>query len=84
MVPAGGRRGRSGRLGAGTLSDRSSTVSTTARSRAPTIRPIPSRPVKNLLTVDNDFESWSALSKKFFDEEAGVITKIILDSGKGA
>jgi sulfate/thiosulfate transport system substrate-binding protein len=40
--------------------------------------------VKNLLTVDKDFESWSALSKKFFDEDAGVITKIILDSGKAS
>ena len=38
--------------------------------------------ITNLLTVE-DFESWSALSKKFFDEEAGIITKIIADSGKG-
>jgi sulfate/thiosulfate transport system substrate-binding protein len=39
---------------------------------------------KDLLTVDKDFESWSALSKKFFDEDAGIITKIILESGKAA
>lgn len=38
--------------------------------------------ITNLLTVE-DFESWSALSKKFFDEETGLITKIIADSGKG-
>jgi sulfate transport system substrate-binding protein len=38
--------------------------------------------VENLLTVADDFESWSALSSKFFDEETGIVTKIILDSGK--
>jgi sulfate/thiosulfate transport system substrate-binding protein len=37
---------------------------------------------KKLLTVENDFESWSALSKKFFDEKEGIITKIIAESGK--
>ncbi|PZF82242.1 sulfate ABC transporter substrate-binding protein [Jiangella anatolica] len=36
----------------------------------------------HLLTVENDFESWSALSDKFFDEESGIITKIIAESGK--
>jgi sulfate transport system substrate-binding protein len=40
--------------------------------------------VTNLLTVAEDFESWSALSKKFFDEEAGIVTTIILESGKAA
>jgi sulfate transport system substrate-binding protein len=35
-----------------------------------------------LLTVNNDFESWSALSKKFFDENEGLIVKIIAASGK--
>jgi sulfate/thiosulfate-binding protein len=40
--------------------------------------------VKNLLTVAKDFESWSALSEKFFDEDTGIITKIILDSGKAS
>jgi len=46
----------------------------------------PSNPypeVKHLLTVDKDFESWEALSDKFFDEENGVVTKIIAASGKG-
>ncbi len=40
--------------------------------------------VPNLLTVEKDFESWSSLSKKFFDEDAGIITKIILESGKAS
>ncbi|GHJ47012.1 sulfate ABC transporter substrate-binding protein [Catellatospora sp. TT07R-123] len=35
-----------------------------------------------LLTVSKDFESWSALSKKFFDEKEGLIVKIIAASGK--
>jgi sulfate transport system substrate-binding protein len=39
--------------------------------------------VKSLLTVADDFESWSALSKKFFDEETGIVTVIIAESGKG-
>jgi sulfate/thiosulfate-binding protein len=38
--------------------------------------------VPNLLTVSNDFGSWSDLSTKFFDEETGVVTTIILESGK--
>ncbi|MFY1634870.1 sulfate ABC transporter substrate-binding protein [Solwaraspora sp. WMMB335] len=37
---------------------------------------------QNLLTVDEDFGSWSALSEKFFDETDGVVTKIIAESGK--
>ncbi|MEQ1786272.1 MAG: sulfate ABC transporter substrate-binding protein [Acidimicrobiales bacterium] len=37
----------------------------------------------NLLTVADDFESWSALSDKFFDEENGIVVKIIAASGKG-
>jgi len=37
---------------------------------------------KKLLTVDNDFGSWSELSKKFFDEKDGIVTKIIAESGK--
>jgi sulfate/thiosulfate-binding protein len=37
---------------------------------------------KKLLTVAKDFESWSALSKKFFDEKEGIIVKIIAASGK--
>jgi sulfate transport system substrate-binding protein len=39
--------------------------------------------VTNLLTVEGDFESWDALSAKFFDEEEGIVTKIIAASGKG-
>ncbi len=38
--------------------------------------------VENLLTVEEDFESWDALSDKFFDEEAGIVTEIIAASGK--
>lgn len=37
---------------------------------------------EHLLTVENDFESWSALSDRFFDEESGIITQIIAESGK--
>lgn len=37
---------------------------------------------EHLLTVADDFESWSALSKKFFDEDEGIIVKIIAESGK--
>ncbi|MBB5868822.1 sulfate transport system substrate-binding protein [Allocatelliglobosispora scoriae] len=37
---------------------------------------------KKLLTVSKDFESWSALSKKFFAEKDGIIVKIIAASGK--
>lgn len=42
----------------------------------------PFPPITNLLTVAEDFESWSALSKKFFDEENGIVTRVILESGK--
>ena len=38
--------------------------------------------IPELLTVAEDFESWSALSKKFFDEESGIVTQVILASGK--
>lgn len=37
---------------------------------------------EKLLTVSKDFGSWSALSKKFFDEKEGIIIKIIAASGK--
>lgn len=40
--------------------------------------------VGNLLTVADDFESWDALSSKFFDEEDGIVTKIIAASGKAS
>jgi sulfate transport system substrate-binding protein len=38
--------------------------------------------VKDLLTVDDDFGSWEALSSRFFDEEDGIVTKVITASGK--
>lgn len=38
---------------------------------------------QHLLTVEEDFGSWSALSSKFFDEDSGIIVKIIADSGLG-
>ena len=38
--------------------------------------------VTNLLTVEDDFGSWSELSDKFFDEETGLVTQIIAASGK--
>ena len=44
----------------------------------------PYPPVKNLLTVTKDFGSWSELSKKFFDEQNGIVTKIIAESGKAS
>ncbi|GAB3841525.1 hypothetical protein GCM10029963_12870 [Micromonospora andamanensis] len=37
---------------------------------------------QKLLTVDKDFESWSALSEKFFDENDGIVTTVIAASGK--
>ncbi|QOC91992.1 sulfate ABC transporter substrate-binding protein [Micromonospora craniellae] len=37
---------------------------------------------QKLLTVEKDFESWSALSEKYFDESDGIVTKIIAASGK--
>jgi sulfate/thiosulfate transport system substrate-binding protein len=38
--------------------------------------------VKRLLTVAEDFGSWSDLSTKFFDEADGIVTKAIATSGK--
>ncbi|HWL44380.1 MAG TPA: sulfate ABC transporter substrate-binding protein [Ilumatobacter sp.] len=38
--------------------------------------------IAHLQTVADDFVSWSDLSKKFFDEETGIVTQIILASGK--
>jgi sulfate/thiosulfate transport system substrate-binding protein len=40
--------------------------------------------VKDLLTVAEDFESWSALSDTFFDEEDGIVTRVIAASGKAS
>lgn len=39
--------------------------------------------VANLLTVEEDFGSWEELSDKFFDEETGIVTLLIAESGKG-
>lgn len=39
--------------------------------------------VPNLLTVADDFGSWSELSDKFFAEETGLVTRAIARSGKG-
>lgn len=38
--------------------------------------------VPHLMTVADDFGSWSELSDKFFDEETGLITEAIARSGK--
>ncbi len=40
--------------------------------------------VKTLLTVVDNFENWEALSSKFFDENDGIVTRIIADSGKAS
>jgi len=36
-----------------------------------------------LLTIDDDFGGWSAVSKKFFDDNDGIVTKIQAAQGKG-
>jgi sulfate transport system substrate-binding protein len=40
--------------------------------------------VENLLTVADDFENWEALSTTFFDEETGIVTQAIANSGAAA
>jgi len=45
----------------------------------------PSNPfpeIKKLLTVDDDFGGWAALTKKFFDSKTGIIVQIIAATGK--
>ncbi|TAK70705.1 MAG: sulfate ABC transporter substrate-binding protein [Actinomycetota bacterium] len=37
---------------------------------------------KKLLTIDTDFQGWSAVSKKYFDTTNGIITKIQQQTGK--
>ena len=37
---------------------------------------------KTLLTVSEHFESWPALSKKFFDEADGIVTRVLKATGK--
>lgn len=56
-------------------------VDTTGISGVPD-RSNPFPTVRKLLTVDKDFGSWSALSRKFFDDKDGIIVKIIAASGK--
>ncbi len=40
--------------------------------------------VPNLMTVAEDFGSWSELSTKFFDENDGLVTRAIAASGKAS
>ncbi|MEV7397307.1 sulfate ABC transporter substrate-binding protein [Aeromicrobium sp. NPDC092404] len=40
--------------------------------------PTPSK----LFTIDGDLGGWEAVNKKFFDENNGIITKLLADSGK--
>ncbi len=35
-----------------------------------------------LLTIKDDFGGWSEASKKFFDEDTGIVTKVQQDTGK--
>ena len=65
-------------------SARSSTASTYGEVEGANDPSNPFPEVENLLTVDDDFESWAALSKKFFDEENGIVTVIIAASGKAS
>ncbi len=37
---------------------------------------------KTLLTIDGDFDGWSEANKKYFDEDNGIVTKLIAASGK--
>ena len=37
---------------------------------------------KTLLTIDDDFGGWSEANTKYFDEEDGIVTKLIAASGK--
>lgn len=37
---------------------------------------------EKLFTIDGDLGGWDALNKKFFDENNGIITKLLADSGK--
>lgn len=37
---------------------------------------------EKLFTIDNDFGGWEAINTKFFDENDGIITKLLADSGK--
>jgi sulfate/thiosulfate-binding protein len=39
-------------------------------------------PSQKLLTIDADFGGWAVAAKKFFDENDGIITKILAAAGK--
>ncbi|MEO5709532.1 MAG: sulfate ABC transporter substrate-binding protein [Nocardioidaceae bacterium] len=39
-------------------------------------------PAKKLLTIDDDFGGWAEANSKFFDEDAGLVTKIQKETGK--
>lgn len=38
--------------------------------------------VQDLFTIDETFGGWDAVSKKFFDDETGLFTKLLAESGK--
>lgn len=45
----------------------------------------PSHPfpaVRHLLTIADDFGGWPAVSKRFFDEDTGIVTRIQQETGK--
>jgi sulfate transport system substrate-binding protein len=37
---------------------------------------------KTLLTIDKDFGGWDEANTKYFDEETGIVTKLLAESGK--
>ena len=39
-------------------------------------------PAEKLLTIDDDFGGWSDANTKYFDEDKGIVTKLIAASGK--
>ena len=39
--------------------------------------------IGKLLTIAKDFDGWDKANSTYFDEESGVITKLLQDSGKG-
>ncbi len=38
---------------------------------------------KELLTITEDFNGWGEANGKYFDEEDGIVTKLLAESGKG-
>jgi sulfate transport system substrate-binding protein len=39
---------------------------------------------KKLLTIDKDFGGWDSANTKFFDENNGIVTKLLADAGKSS